>query len=422
MCVCLADFWISENHQQEKGLQLLSDQEHSRIYLYVDPITLAESSNEDMEQFTVRPGTSTTNTTSISTSITNSKTSTCITNCTDNTSSRTSTTNITCTSGSNSTPSLQNGEPQQTASPEVKGPTKSSSNQDTKYKRPPPRPPSLGSGSGMGLLFSSPPPPLTISTVAPAAKKKEDVRVGAVECEERKSTPVSPPPPSRPPVPLQGRSAPALPPAPLCRAPSSLSSSSSRKSCSRDAGEGKGREKGQNPAAKMERDGGGQGGEEKAESKTGAQGEMVEQDSVAPEEEQHRKERESEEKEKETAMEGSKHKCSQQGPPQGKRPTRPVPPPRKKPGTPDSPVCTVPPSGGGGAGGPGSRGPPPSAARRPDVSLYSPKGGNVVGTDPDSCSNSSTEEEGEQNQDSDQTNKYVFTLSDQSLKGRRSFK
>lgn len=48
-------------------------------------------------------------------------------------------------------------------------------------------------------------------------------------------------------------------------------------------------------------------------------------------------------------------------------------------------------SGGGG----GSRLPPPSPGRRPDVSLYSPQGGAVLATDPDSASTSSTEEEAE---------------------------
>lgn len=169
----------------------------------------------------------------------------------------------------------------------------------------------------------------------------------------------------------------------------------------------------------MERDGGGGGGEKLAESKTGPQGETAEQGSGVPEEEQKRREKGSKEEEKQTTVEEDKDKCGQQGPAQGKRPSRPVPPPRRKPSTPDSPVCPVPPlGGGGGAGGAGIRGPPPSAARRLDVSLYSPQGGSVVATDPDSCSNSSTEEEGEQNQESEHTNKYVFASSNQMLKGR----
>ncbi|CAG12454.1 unnamed protein product, partial [Tetraodon nigroviridis] len=76
----------------------------------------------------------------------------------------------------------------------------------------------------------------------------------------------------------------------------------------------------------------------------------------------------------------------------------PVPPPRRKPC--DSPACTsqtTAPNQGAG-----TRAPAPAPARRPDVSLYSPQGGTVIGTDPESCSSSSTEEEGDPSPDQEQ--------------------
>ncbi|GLD56366.1 ras and Rab interactor 3-like protein, partial [Lates japonicus] len=86
-----------------------------------------------------------------------------------------------------------------------------------------------------------------------------------------------------------------------------------------------------------------------------------------------------------------------------KKPSRPVPPPRRKPGSPGISVC---PNQAGGLvnQSAGMRVPPPSSARRPDVSLYSPQGGAVLATDPDSCSTSSTEEEGELSQEQEQNN------------------
>lgn len=350
--VCFADFWTSELHQQEKNQEPVSGQDHSRIYLYINPVTMTGSSSEDLDQSSI---------------------------------SKPDPTGLVASS-------LQNGEPQHTVAPEVKGPTRNTSIQDTKYKRPPPRPPSLGSGSGMGLLFSSPPSPHTSSSVAPAAKRKEEGRGVVGEKEERKSASISPPP-SRPPVPPQGRFAPPLPPAPLCRA-------SSRKSSGRDVGDVKEREKGQNPATKTEREA---GGEEQTGSKAGLQGEAAEQDNGTHEEVK-RGEKGAKEEEK---HEDDRDKSSQQCPPLAKRPSRPVPPPRKKPGIPDSPVGTTQPGGAGGGGGAaaGMRGPPPSPARRPDVSLYSPQGGTVIGTDLDSGSNSSTEEEGEHNQELEQNHK-----------------
>lgn len=358
-----SDFWTSDLHQQEKNQDMVLDQDHNKIYLYINPVTVEKSSNKDLNQSSILKHDA----------ITNEKI----------------------------TSILQTGEAPQKDSPEVKGPSKSTSNQDIKYKRPPPRPPSMGSGCGMGLLFSSPPSPHTSSSVVPAAKKKDEGRGGVGEREERKTVPKSPPP-SRPPVPLQGRAAPPLPPAPLCR------TSSSRKSTDHDLGEGREGEKGQNPAKNMEREGGGDRREDKMESKSGLLGETVDQgNSSQLQEEEVKKDRkkgvkgdEKQEREIKLGKEDDIEKSSSQCPPLVKRPSRPVPPPRRKPCTQDSPVCPNP-TGGGAA----ARVPPPSPARRPDVSLYSPQGGSVLGTDPDSCSTSSTEEEGELTQEQEQNNK-----------------
>ncbi|XP_075304231.1 ras and Rab interactor 3 isoform X2 [Odontesthes bonariensis] len=239
------------------------------------------------------------------------------------------------------TSALQNGEPSQRINPPVKAPF---------YKRPPPRPPGRGSGPGSGLPSSS-------KTSAQEPERKE-------EREDRKA---GSPSPSRPPVPLQGRGAPPLPPAPLRR-------TSSKKSADREAGEGTGREKGQTEsragllfmgAAEQEA-----GGPHKEEEEPGKEGETR---------------REEDEKE---------DKSSSQCPPLAKKPSRPVPPPRAKPCSPESP-----------AGGAGMKVPPPSPARRPDVSLYSPQGGAALGADLDSCSTSSTEEEADVNQEPEQNHK-----------------
>lgn len=296
--------------------------------------------------------------------------------------------------------SLQNGEAPQKVSPEVRGLTKSLPNQDIKYKRPPPRPPSLGSGSGMGLLFSSPSSPHTPA----AAKKKEEGKVGLGEREERKSLSVSPPP-GRPPV-LQSRVAPPLPPAPLCR-------TSSRKSTDRDVGEGREREKGQNPAKReVEPEGEEEKGGEKTASNPGLLGEGAEQqDGSQLQEEEVQKDRdknikdERQTKEAKNDKDDDKEKSSSQCSSPVKRPSRPVPPPRKKPCSPDPAVGPNKPGGGAAAPSAGPRVPPPSPARRPDVSLYSPQGGAALGAEPDSCSTSSTEEEGELNQEQEQNHK-----------------
>ncbi|CAJ1074154.1 ras and Rab interactor 3 isoform X2 [Xyrichtys novacula] len=353
-----ADFWTADQNQQEKNQDPVLDQNHSRFFLYVNPVTVEETPDKDLNP---KPDSS-----SKPEMITNQ----------------------------NIPVSLQNGEAPQTAIIEVKGQTTTASSTEIKYKRPPPRPPSLSSGSGMGLLFSPHPLPHTSSCVNTAAERKEEGRGGVGEKEERKSTLTSPPPPSRPPVPLQSRAAPPLPPAPLRR-------TSSRKSTDRDVSEGREREKGQNPANKTEREEGGERGEAKTGSKSGLLSEGVEHENSGQqnEEEEVKKVGEKREDERQENKEEGKHKPGPQCPPLIKKPSRPVPPPRRKPSAVDTPVNPNQAGGGLTNQSAGMRVPPPSPARRPDVSLYSPQGGAVLGTDPDSCSNSSTEEEGEQTQE-----------------------
>lgn len=255
----------------------------------------------------------------------------------------------------------------------------------------------------MGLLFSSPPSPHTSSSVTPAAERKEEGRGGVEQKEERKSMSTSPPP-SRPPVPLQSRGAPPLPPAPFRRTPS-------RKSSDREIGEEREREKGQNPAKKTERDGGGERVVEKPGSKSGLLGEGDEKENSSQQEEEVKKDREKREKEdekeeKEMKMDKKEDKqTSSTQCPSSKKPSRPVPPPRRKPCSLDAPVCPNQAGRGLANQSAGIRVPPPSPAQRPDVSLYSPQGGIVLGTDPDSCSTSSTEEEGDLNQEKEQNQK-----------------
>lgn len=340
------------------------DQNHSRLYLYVNPVNVEESPNKDQNHPSVPKHDVMTN--------------------------------------ENITSSQQNGEAPQKVSAEVKGPTKTASNQEIKYKRPPPRPPSLSSGSGMGLLFSSPPSLHTPPSVPSAAEKKEEGRGGVGEREKRKLMSTSPPP-SRPPVSPQSRAAPPLPPAPLRL-------TSSRKSTDRDVGEGREREKGQNPAKS---EGGGEKGEEKTGSKSGLLGEGAEQENstqhhkedVKKDREKREKEDDKQEKEMKMEKEDDKQKSSSQCPPLVKRPSRPIPPPRRKTCPSDAPGCPKQPGGGIANQSAGMKVPPPSPAQRPDVSLYSPQGGTVLATDPDSCSTSSTEEEGELNQDQGQNHR-----------------
>ncbi|XP_049596336.1 ras and Rab interactor 3 [Syngnathus scovelli] len=269
-----ADFWTSDMNQKTTKQNLLDP---NTVHLYINPITLAETPSKQPKEILI------------------------------------------------DTPKsiisyLLNGESNQKEKTEVK----STSNQDTKFKRPPPRPPSLGaagSGSGMGLLFST--EKSSFAAERPGAGDKED-----------RKTALTSPPPSRPPVP-------SLRPAPLRRASSGNSP---------DAGDK------------------GPKGRRREGEKTGAaaQGGGV---SNAPGGESQDKE-----EDKRDIL--------------AERPARPVPQPRKKAPSPDNSAAKV---------GP----------QRPDVSLYSPQGGAVLGADGDSCSNSSTEEEeggggGETNQEQDQ--------------------
>lgn len=344
MPACVADFWTSALNQPAEHQDPGSHQDH--VYLYVNSVPVEER-HKDLS-----------------------------------TSSSTSKHDVTT---NQNVISLQNGE----SSQKVKGQNKTS--QEIKYKRPPPRPPSLGSGCGIGLLFTPPPAsPQVLSSATPEAERKEEGRGGVAEREERKLALTSPPP-LRPPVPPQGRAAPPLPPAPLCR------TSPSRKSSQQAAGEGTEREKGQNAAKKTEREERGER-EEKIKSKSGL---LFEHESSGQELEEEEANKEGErrgEEEKEDKL-----KSSPQCLLLGKKPSRPVPPPRRKPTTPDSAPC---PSQAGGANqSTAIKVPPPSPARRPDVSLYSPQGGAILGTHPDSSSTSSAEEDGELTQDLEQNHK-----------------
>ncbi|KAM9842015.1 ras and Rab interactor 3 [Aulostomus maculatus] len=336
-----ADFWTSDLNEQTKNQDLVVEENRTSLFLYVNPVPVEENPKKLLKD---------------------------------------SPKHDIITPQNISSP-LQNGENPAKVIPEVKGQAKTMPNQQIKYKRPPPRPPSLGSGSGMGLLFST--PPLILS---PAADRKEEGRGGGGEREDRKSMSTSPPS-SHAPTSTQSRSAPPLPPAPVHR-------SSYRKST--EGGEGTEREKGQSTAKEADQE----TVEEKGEEKS------TEPDSKHPEEERkNEKEKEEEEKAVRVDKEEDKQKLGPQTQPPVRRPTRPVPPPRRKPCSPETIVNPV--QGGGGPANqsPAMRAGPPSPARRPDVSLYSPQGGAVLGTDPDSGSASSTEEEGDLNQDQELNNR-----------------
>ncbi|XP_070835403.1 ras and Rab interactor 3 isoform X1 [Chaetodon trifascialis] len=360
ICAMGADFWLSDLNQQAKN------QDHSRLYLYVNPVTVEESPNKDPYCF--------------------------------------SSSKLDIITNQNITSSQQNGETPQKVRLKVKGLTETTSTQKIKYKRPPPRPPSLGSGSGMGLLFSSPPSLYNSSSVTPAAEKKEEGKGGVGEREERKSMSTSPPP-LRPPVPLQSRAAPPLPPAPLRH-------TSSRKSTDRGVEEGRERDNAQNPVKK--REGGGERGEKNTGSTLGLLSEEAGQENSSQQQEEEVKkdrekqeeEDEKQEKERKVDKKDGKQKFSSQCPPLLKKPFRPIPLPRRKPCSPNAPACPNQAGGRLANQSAGMRVPPPSPAQRPDVSLYSPQGGAVLGTDPDSCSTSSTEEEGELNQDQEQNHNH----------------
>ncbi|KAM9787390.1 ras and Rab interactor 3 isoform 2-T2 [Syngnathus typhle] len=271
-----ADFWTSAMNQRTTKQNLLDP---NTVHLYINPITPAETPSEQPKEILINTPKSVVS-------------------------------------------YLLNEESNQKEKTEVKSQVQSTSKQDAKFKRPPPRPPSLGppgSGSGMGLLFST-------EKSSFAAE-----RLGAGDKEDRKTALLTSPPPSRPPVP-------SLRPAPLRRASSG------------DKG----------PKARPE------------EEKTCALAQGGELSCTPGGESQDKEE------DKRDIL--------------AKRSARPVPQPRKKAPSPDNSAAKV---------GP---------AQRPDVSLYSPQGGAVLGADGDSCSNSSTEEEeggggggggGEANQEQD---------------------
>ncbi|KAK7904084.1 hypothetical protein WMY93_016691 [Mugilogobius chulae] len=203
---------------------------------------------------------------------------------------RKNTESSTCKPASSDPTSLQhNGEAPEKVSAEVKVHSKPP-NSDAKYKRPPPRPPSVS--GGMGLLFSA-----TAAHSTPAVDRKEDAKT----TEEKNDKKPAPNAPSRPPMP-QSRAGPRA------------ALRSSRRS------NGKERES-----------------EREEELQRGRADQFLPRD-------------------------------------ENLRPQR---------------LKRVPVRPEQGAGS------PPSPGRRPDVSLYSPQGGAVLVTDPDSASTSSTEEETE---------------------------
>ncbi|XP_028293727.1 ras and Rab interactor 3-like [Gouania willdenowi] len=307
-----ADFWMSDLNQK-------SQNKNTHFYLYVNAVTVEERPNSDENPSPILKA-------------------------------------DICTL-SNSTSTVHNGE----SITQTQGSTKSPPHLETKYKRPPPRPPTLGSGSGMGLLFSSTSSAQTLAPVAPEPERTE--RVGE-EGEEEKTTTLISPPVLKPPIPPQNRSAPPVPPAPVRR---NLSSKSS------------GRESDVEKAADPE------GSEQ-----------QLEEDG---------KEKEKKGKEKENETTGS------QCPPPVRKPSRPVPPPRTKPAFPNTALHNNRAVGGTTNQKSGKKETPLSPGRRPDVSLYSPQGGAVLGTDPDSCSTSSTEEDGEANHEPEQNSRIVESRS-----------
>ncbi|XP_028994616.1 ras and Rab interactor 3 isoform X3 [Betta splendens] len=336
-----ADFWTSDLNQKVKKQDQDLDQCYNTSYWYINPVPVEMCSDIDPNM------------------------------------------SSTCTHGvtnQKSTSSPQNGETPQTVAPEVKGQIQNKPDKEMKYKRPPPRPPSLGSSSGTTLLFLAPSLNQPSSSITKATEKKEDEKgVGAKE--NRKVMLTSPS--SRPPVFLQSRTAPPLPPAPLC-------CTSRRKSTVTEVGEDTGREKEQNPAKKTQKLGGGEKGEAKTGNKA-SHGELVEQDNSHQQQEEEEgkadRKKKGEKKEEKVAIKKEEEQISA-------KQSRPVPPPRKRP--PETPVC---PSQNKGL----AKSPPSSSQMGwPDVSLYSPQGGAAIGTDADSCSTSSTEEEAESLQEQEQ--------------------
>lgn len=259
-----------------------------------------------------------------------------------------------------------------------------------KFKRPPPRPPSLGSAG----------PPVAEEEARKDQARGEDQRgrVGGGPKAARKLAPPLSIPPSRPPVPAQSRPPPRLPPAPLRR-------NSSRGSTQGPGGRG-------DPGVKGEEAEGAR--DNKGAPSCPAVGDLLQLDAPAHSSHEGQKteteeagERTEDGKEREED-EGDKKRSATSPPTPSKlstkRPSRPVPPPRRKP----APKAPEPEGGGGSTNNQstGIRPAPPSAVRRPDVSLYSPQGGGAVGADPDSCSTSSSEEDiGEGGQEQEQNHR-----------------
>nr|XP_057946927.1 ras and Rab interactor 3-like isoform X2 [Doryrhamphus excisus]XP_057946928.1 ras and Rab interactor 3-like isoform X2 [Doryrhamphus excisus] len=317
------DFWTSDMNEKTMSRILDLDQSHNN-YMYVNAVALEEKHNKETK------------------------------NCDDSAAKIETPESIVF--------SLLNGESLQKETPEMK----TAPSRDSKFKRPPPRPPSLGTGSGTGLLFSSPPLDKSSPSLTSAADRMEEGRVGGGDKEERKSMLTSPPP-LRPPVPPQNRAGPPLPPAPL------------RHSSSRNSTDGLEKEQKRVRGTETE------GSREEEKTQQGDDAELLNNKYVKV------KDRKDKEGDKQSSPQTSV-----------KKPTRPVPQPRKKVwsserhGSPNQALTASAHQNAGMKGG------PPAPAKRPDVSLYSPQGGTVLGTDPDSYSNSSTEEEGETNQEQDQ--------------------
>ncbi|KAG7225197.1 hypothetical protein INR49_014755 [Caranx melampygus] len=93
------DYWTSDVNQQTKN----QDLNHTSVYLYVNPVTVEQSPNNDLNHCSVPK--------------------------------------LDVITSQNSTSSMENGEASQKVTPEDKGQTKTTTNQEIKYKRPPPRPP-----------------------------------------------------------------------------------------------------------------------------------------------------------------------------------------------------------------------------------------------------------------------------------------
>lgn len=334
------DFWISKLHQQSKMQGSPVSQNPSSLYLYLNSVILEENpKSKDQTEPSVIPEMNT---------------------------------------SQNIVLPLQNGETPPNVSQEVKGQNKP--NVEMKYKRPPPRPPSLV--TGMGPLFPTVSSPPTASSASATTEKKEEGKA-AGEKDNKKSASTAHPP-SRPP-------APPLPPAPLHR-------SSSRKSTDRERGREKGerteREKGQNLTKQSEKEWVGEPGEEPGEEKEGNRPAPLSKERSSQQQQYEVKQDGEKDEGKENDVTVDKEltedqqKPSSQCPQLAKKPSRPVPPPRRKPLSPETCLC---PNQAAGV----TRMPPPAPTPRSDVSLYSPQGGAVLATDPDSGSTSSTEEEGE---------------------------